>query len=280
MSEEIAPPVDLLIDDNAFDDDYNEQTTTTNDDNKNIEAESIDSMDVVLDNFLTEPKLPQEEPPQESQSQSQPQPQPEPEPQPDDVSSYAGSDLTPEEEMYKKKQLLLKLKRYEKKGFQLSRNYSLDSNLIDIQAEYESLRTEANLNTWVQAMKQGVGVGTYFVEILNNKFDPVNAELGGWSNQVKMDISDGMYDEVLEELYDKYNGKFKMPPELRLISILGTSALQYHIAQKIVNHTLTANKTEEILRNNPKLKKDILSAANNTKMKVNADVESIMREIE
>ena len=59
--------------------------------------------------------------------------------------------------------------------------------------------------------------------MLNNQFDPINAKLDGWSNQVKDDVDHGDYDEVFEELYDKYTNRFQMPPEMRLASMLGTS---------------------------------------------------------
>lgn len=182
------------------------------------------------------------------------------------VSSYVGSDLTPEEEQKKKKNFLYKLKRFQKKGFTLSRPYNLDSDLVDIRAEVESIKREANLGAGVATMKKGLTITTYILESLNRQFDPINAKLDGWSNQVKDDVEHGDYDEVFEELYDKYTDKFKMPPEMKLISMLGTSALQYHIAQIVVNRTLDINKTDQILKQNPKIKQDILNAVNQSKI--------------
>lgn len=181
------------------------------------------------------------------------------------VSSYVGSDLTPEEEERKKKVLLFKLKRFQKKGYTLSRPYNLDSDLIDVQAEVESIKREANLGASVDTMKKGLVVSTYLFEMLNTRFDPINAKLDGWSNQVKDDVDHGDYDEVFEELYDKYTDSLEMPPEIKLLSMLGTSALQFHIAQMIVNRTLDKSETTEILNKNPQIKKDILNAVNKSK---------------
>lgn len=226
-----------------------------------------------------------------------PAPQPPPKKQQEafsDVSSYVGSDLTPHQQETKKKNLLYKLKRYQKKGFALSRNFNLDSNLIDLKAEVDSIKREANLGCTVSTMKNGLGVLTYLIEMLNNRFDPLNAKLNGWSNQIKNDLETGDYDEVFEELYDKYTDRFSMPPEMRLISMLGTSAIQYHIAQVVINHTLNPNKTEQILRENPKLKEDILNAVNENKQetKINnkkmkqkqmtdpSDIDNILKELQ
>lgn len=185
------------------------------------------------------------------------------------VSSYAGSELTPEEEMRKKKALLIQLRRLQKKGYTLSRHFTMESDLIDMQAEVESLKREANLGMVLKTMKKGLCVGTFLLEQLNNKYKPMGgAELDGWSNQVKNDVDDGSYDEIFEELYDKYCNKFSMPPELKLLTMLGTSAIQYHIAQSIISRTLNVHRTDEILRKNPGLKDQIIAAASKTQQHV------------
>ena len=204
------------------------------------------------------------------------------------VSSYVGSDLTPDEEMRKKKVLLFKLKRFQKKGYTLSRPYTMESELIDIQAEVESIKREANLSASVETLKKGLMVSAYLIEMLNTKFDPINAKLENWSNQVKDDIENGDYDEVFEELYDKYTDSLDMPPEMKLISMLGTSALQYHIAQVIVAKTLTDNNVNEVLHKNPQIKRDIMNAVNQSNvgkaqqkiMKEPSNIDGILAELD
>lgn len=208
------------------------------------------------------------------------------------VSSYVGSDLSPEEELQKKKNLLYTLKRFQKKGFTLSRNYTLNSDLFEMKAEVDSIKREANLDASVATMKKGLTISTYLLEMLNNQFDPINAKLDGWSNQVKDDVDHGDYDEVFEELYDKYSNRFQMPPEMRLVSMLGTSALQYHVAQIVVNRTLNTSKTDEILKKNPQIKKDIMTAVNNDekigkkmiaeqqKMSNPSEIDNILKELQ
>lgn len=207
------------------------------------------------------------------------------------VSSYVGSDLTPDEVLKKKKTLLYKLKRFQKKGFTLSRPYNLNSNLIDMKAEVDSIRREANLGATVATMKKGLTISTYLLEMLNNQFDPINAKLDGWSNQVSEDVQHGDYDEVCEELYDKYSHRLEMPPEMKLMSMLATSALQYHVAQIVVHRTLDNNQTDKILKQNPQIKKDIIQAANESnvmnninkqqkKMNDPSDIDDILQELQ
>ncbi len=206
------------------------------------------------------------------------------------LSSYNGSDLTPEEEALKKKNLLYKIKRFQKKGFQLSRNYDMDSDLVDLQAEVESIKREANLSAGVETMKKGLVVSTYLLEMVNNRFDPIGAKLDGWSAQVKDDVDHGDFDEIFEELYDKYTDSLDMPPEMKLLSVLTTSAIQYHIAQIIVSKTLNDDAVDNVLADNPQIKKDILNAVNNSeagkninkeyKMKQASDIDSILAELD
>ena len=204
------------------------------------------------------------------------------------ISSYAGSDLTPEEEERKKKVLLFKLKRFQRKGYSLSRTYNLQSDLIEIQSEFESIKREANLSATVETMKKGLSVGTYAIEMINTRFNPIGAKLEGWSSQVKDDIQNGDYDEVFEDLYDKYTDSVAMPPEMRLISMLGTSALQYHIAQVIVNQTITPDRGQRIIKQNPQLKKDIVKAVEKSnvgqnihkQMKNPSDIDGLLNELE
>ncbi len=205
-------------------------------------------------------------------------------------SSYGGSSISPEEELKRKKVFLQKLKRFEKKGFPASRRYTLNSNLDEIQAEYESIRRELNLNATVRTMKKGLGVTTFLMETLNNRYDPVNAKLDGWSSQVQQDLDSGDYDEVCEELYDKYANRVNMPPEVRLFSMLGTSALQFHIAQLVVQRTIDTSTTDAILRENPQLRTDIMSAVNKNQqarmeqmqkqMMDPQNIEDLMQEVE
>lgn len=177
------------------------------------------------------------------------------------VSSYAGSDLSPEEIDQKKRTGLYTLKRYQQKGFVPSRRLTMDSELVDILAEVDTIKREANLAGSVGIMKRGLTASTYLIETLNRQYNPIGAKLDGWSKQIKEDVDRGDYDEVFEALYDQYATNFDMPPIWRLFSMLFSSALLYHSARMVVDQTLTGEQTHAILRENPAIKQEIVEAA-------------------
>lgn len=93
-------------------------------------------------------------------------------------------------------------------------------------------------------------------EYLNEKFDPIGARLDGWSENVMEDID--TYDEVFEELHDKYAEKIKMAPELKLLMMVGGSAFMFHMTQSLFKSGMP--NMNDILRNNPDLAQNLARA--------------------
>lgn len=177
-----------------------------------------------------------------------------------DVSSYVGSDLSPEEEMKKKRFILFKLKRYQKQGYELNRMYNINTPLEDLQAEYESIRKESTLNQGLKVSKNILISTCSALEYLNNRFDPVDVVLEGWSEDVAEDVETGDYDEVLEELYDKYYDKVNVGPEMKLLMMIGGSAVKFHISNTLLKAMVPNSET--LLKQNPGLKDDIMNLVN------------------
>ena len=178
------------------------------------------------------------------------------------VSSYAGSDLTPEEEEKKKIILLSKLKRLQKRGYTLSRAFNIDSSLEDIQAEVDSIKREANLEAGTKVAKQWLVSICSLLEYGNNRFDPMDVVLDGWSEEINEDVENGDYDEVMEELYDKYYDKVQMSPEMKLMMMIGGSAVKFHISHTLLKSMVPGAET--LLKQNPNLKSDIMNLVNKT----------------
>ena len=65
------------------------------------------------------------------------------------------------------------------------------------------------------------------LEWLNTKFDPFDLKLDGWSENVHENIDD--YNEVFGELYEKYKTSANVPPEIKLIMMIGGSAAMVHL---------------------------------------------------
>lgn len=171
------------------------------------------------------------------------------------VSSYAGSDLSPEETLKKKRLLLFKLKRLQKKNYQPSRFYDMNSSLVELTAEVESLKREANLDQGTKVTKNALISVCSLLEYVNNKFDPFDVVLDGWSEDINDDVQNGEYDEVMEELYYKYYDKVSMGPELKLITMIGGSAVKFHLSHTLLK-TMIPN-ADVLLKQNPNLKNEI-----------------------
>ena len=177
-----------------------------------------------------------------------------------------------------KRTLLFKLKRYEKKGYKLSHTYSMHSTLEDLRSEYESIRREANLEQGLQVSKNLLISSCSLLEYLNNRFDPMDIVLDGWSEEVHNDVEENKYDEVLEELYYKYYDKVNVGPELKLLTMLGGSAVKFHMTQTLLK-TMVPD-AETLLKQNPNLKNDIANLLNkngaNPAQNLNSQINNMM----
>ena len=94
-------------------------------------------------------------------------------------------------------------------------------------------------------------------EFLNNKFDPFDVKLDGWSESVNDSIND--FDEVFEELAEKYGGKSDVAPELKLLMMLGGSAFMFHLTQTLFKSSMPG--MGDIMQQNPDLMKEFAKAA-------------------
>ena len=94
-------------------------------------------------------------------------------------------------------------------------------------------------------------------EFLNNKFDPFSIKLDGWSESVNDSITD--FDEVFEQLYEKYGGGGEMAPELKLVMMLGGSAFMFHLSNTMFKSNIP--NMGDIMQQNPDLMKQFAKAA-------------------
>jgi hypothetical protein len=167
--------------------------------------------------------------------------------------------MDPEEERKQKADLINKLGRLESKGYTLSRRFTTDNSLDEIKAEFERLMDSRNLENSIKFQRQmmmGVVTG---LEMMNNKVNPFDWQLDGWSESVHENVED--FDEVFEELYDKYKGKGNMPPEARLLFMLVGSGFMLHMSNSFFRSKMGGTTMDDILKNNPALAKQMAAAA-------------------
>lgn len=176
-----------------------------------------------------------------------------------DIHLASPQRLNPEEERKQKIELINKLNRLESKGFQISRKFTMDNSLDEIKAEFERLMDSRNLETSIKFQRQmmmGVVTG---MEMMNTKFNPFDWQLDGWSESVHENLED--FDEVFEELYDKYKGRGNMPPEARLLFMMVGSGFMFHMSNSFFRSKMGGTTMDDILKNNPMLAKQMAAAA-------------------
>ena len=168
--------------------------------------------------------------------------------------------LSREELLKEKFKFLRKLEALEKKGIQLTKKYNMESSLDEMQGEYEMIMSEKEKSNSIKFQGRMLMAALTGIEFLNNKFDPFDIKLDGWSEQINENIDD--YDELFGELHDKYRSKAKMAPEIKLIFQLGGSALMIHMTNTMFKSAMPG--MDDIMKQNPELMKQFTQAAANT----------------
>jgi hypothetical protein len=98
------------------------------------------------------------------------------------------------------------------------------------------------------------------LEFLNKRFDPFDLQLDGWSENVMENQDD--YDGVFEELYQKYNTKVNVAPEVKLIMMVGGSAMMFHLTNSMFKSAMP--DMNKVLKQNPDLVKNMVDAVQRT----------------
>ena len=177
-----------------------------------------------------------------------------------DKPTSSSPQLSKEELLREKFKYLKKLESLEKKGVELSKKYNMESSLSEMIGEYESVMEEKTKQNSVKFQGNMLMAFVNGIEFLNNRFDPFDINLDGWSEQINENITD--YDEIFGELYEKYKSKASMAPELKLLFQLGGSAVMVYMTNSMFKSSMPG--MDDILRQNPDLMRSFQNAAVNS----------------
>ena len=167
-----------------------------------------------------------------------------------------------EEEMLAKLNMLRQLGELTQKGVKLSQNYNMESDYNAMKYEYElhkNIRDKHNGTKW---LCNGMLFVCQGIEMANG-FCPFDINLKGWGESMNEDIDE--YYDVLGDLYEKYvkSGK-PIPPELKLLGLIGMSAAKFHFAKTALGNIPSLG---EALSKNPELAKKLKEQSYNEKIK-------------
>jgi len=179
---------------------------------------------------------------------------------PDVTKPQVEPQMSKEEMLKEKFKYLQKLEDLEKKGVKLTKKYDMESNLLEMKGEYETIIAEKEKKNSVKFQGKMLMACITGIEFLNNRFDPFDIKLDGWSEQINENIDD--YDDIFSELHEKYKSKASMAPELKLLFQLGGSALMVHMTNSMFKSAMPG--MDDIMRQNPDLMQQFTQAAVNT----------------
>ena len=156
--------------------------------------------------------------------------------------------------------ILNKLARIEKKGFTINKRLNMYSSINELRAEIKRITYTIEADKSVKFSRRMLIACVTGIEFMNKRYNPFDVQLEGWSENVMENVDD--YDEVFEELYVKYRSKMKMAPEVKLIMMLGGSAMMFHLTNSMFKTAIP--NMNDVLKQNPGLVQNMMSAVQNT----------------
>ena len=159
-----------------------------------------------------------------------------------------------------KADLINKLGRLEKKGFAVNKRLNAYSNVDELRTEVKRITYSIDVEQSIRFSRRMLIACVTGLEFLNKRYNPFEIQLDGWSESVMENVDD--YDGVFEELYVKYRSKVSVAPEIKLIMMLGGSAMMFHLSNSLFKSALP--NMNDVLKQNPDLLKNMMAAVQNT----------------
>jgi len=160
-----------------------------------------------------------------------------------------------------KADLLNKLARLSKKGFTVNQRLNAYSSIGELRTEYKRIMYGIEVDQSVKFSRRMMVACVSGLEFLNKRYNPIDVHLDGWSESVMENLDD--YDGVFEELYVKYKTKMNVAPEVKLIMMLGGSAMMFHLTNSMFKAAIP--NMNDVMKQNPELVKSMVQAVQNTK---------------
>jgi hypothetical protein len=177
------------------------------------------------------------------------------------MSLSAGFEAEPRktyEELQKEKAEFIRLlERLEQRGFRPHKRFTMDSDYNEVKAEFDRITRQRECDQSIKFQRKMLVAFITAIEFLNNKFDPIDLKLDGWGESLHENIND--YDDVFEELHEKYKGKSQMAPELKLLLMVGGSGFMFHLTNTMFKSAIPG--MGDVMRQNPDLMSQFAKAA-------------------
>ena len=159
-----------------------------------------------------------------------------------------------------KSDLINKLTRLEKKGFSVNKRLNAYSSVDELRSEVKRITYSIDVEQSIRFSRRMLVACVTGLEFLNKRYNPFEIQLEGWSESIMENTDD--YDGVFEELYVKYRSKVNVAPEVKLIMMLGGSAMMFHLTNSMFKSVMP--NMNDVMKQNPDLVKNMMAAVQNT----------------
>lgn len=176
------------------------------------------------------------------------------------------SEMTKDEIMSEKMDLIYRYGRLERNGYKSGLSLNMRTPLETLRAEVTKLERMRQVQRSIRTQRKLLVSFTSGTEYVNKRYNPYKFALDGWSGEVLENIGD--YDEVFEELHDKYKDSVQMAPELKLLTMVGGSGLMFHLSNTLFKSSTP--QLNDILQKNPDIMAQIQKEALNSMATTNA----------
>lgn len=157
-----------------------------------------------------------------------------------------------------KSDLLFKIQRFKKQGRFTSKQFSIFSDVRELRAEVSRIRSEIDVEASIKFQRKILMAVVSGLEYGNKRFKVANMHLDGWSEHVHGELD--TYDDVFAELHERYKSKVSAPPEIRLLLMVGGSALMYSMSHTMFKMAVDSGRIQSALNQNPQLVQDMATA--------------------
>jgi hypothetical protein len=147
----------------------------------------------------------------------------------DHASINPSPKVSPVSDTVEKRGMLIELLNLEKRGFKLTKSYSMDDDLQEMTFELEKQNSCINSANTVAFLRDGLKMTLTGVEMGNKKFGPFMS-LDGWSDSICSDMS--RYDSCLDKIVKTYWRKSNMNPVVELAFLIVGSMVSHHFKNK------------------------------------------------
>ena len=155
--------------------------------------------------------------------------------------------------------ILNKLARLERKGFNVNKRLNAYSPIEELRTEYKRVTYTIDVDQSIKFSRKALMATITGLEWANKKYNPFELQLDGWSESIMENLDD--YDGVFEELHVKYGQKMQVAPELKLVMMVGGSAMMFHLTNSMFKAAIP--NLQDVLKQHPGLQQSMVSAVQN-----------------